>query len=370
MMKQISKLIPIQILIQICLIPISITIARPTILQEQTLSYHQGFLQGIYVGWESFLGLAGYYEEAQVSEGVAQQKLIIDPEEEENQTTIQVVGLGLGRTGTTSLVMALEILGYMVVHDDEQTEITDLYAAEEREEIDMDEFHEILGLRGFNATVKTAGMWWVKRHPEVKAILTVRDTPDKYVDSWLVAAPFVELLYKRPFCWLNTVEELLPSFEQEFRGETTDGNPDRFLDRETLRENYIDYLEDVQEKIPEDRLLVFNVKEGWEPLCKFLNKPVPEGIPFPHVHTRAKLEGEMWFLWLVTWIWPLGISLPLALVLYLLKRTKGYRSLFGRIRIPMFVLVCSILLFVILPETVLDPEWDEDDDDDDWEDEM
>ena len=33
--------------------------------------------------------------------------------------------------------------------------------------------------------------------------------------------------------------------------------------------------------VPKENLLVWNVKDGWEPLCNFLGKPVPEG-PLPH----------------------------------------------------------------------------------------
>ena len=51
--------------------------------------------------------------------------------------------------------MALEMLGYVVVHDDEETELTDLFSAAEKEEIDSDEYHQILGLRGYNASFKT-----------------------------------------------------------------------------------------------------------------------------------------------------------------------------------------------------------------------
>jgi len=345
--------------------------SRPTILNEQTLSYHQSFLSGVYVGFESFLALTGFYEEDAVSKSVQEETLIIDAEEEENQTTIQIVGIGLGRTGTTSLVVALEILGYTVVHDDEQTELTDLFAAEERGDIDMDTFHDILGLRGFNATLKTAGHNWVAKHPEVKAILTVRDTPDKYVDSWLVAAPFIDMLYKRPFCWFSTVDELLPSLESEFREETTGGNPLDFLDRETLKDNYIEYINEVQHSIPSDRLLVFNVKQGWEPLCQYLNKSIPEGIPFPHVHTRAKLEGEMWFLRIITYIWPLFISLPMALILFLLrrftmrnsKRKHGYYWGLLQVNIVSFIVAVSAVAYFCLPATDLTLD---DDDDDDW----
>ena len=40
---------------------------------------------------------------------------------------------------------------------------------------------------------------------------------------------------------------------------------------------------------PAERLLVFNVAEGWEPLCRFLEKPVP-ATPFPRSHSR----DEFW----------------------------------------------------------------------------
>ena len=302
--------------------------ARPEILQEQELGHYRSFFDGAYVGFTSLLALMGYYEEEEVKLGLKTDSLIIDPEDEENQTEIKIVGLGLGRTGTTSLVVALEILGYAAVHDDEQTELTDLYAAEDREEIDMDEFHEILGLRGYNATFKTAGCHWVERHPEVKAILTVRDDPDKYVDSWLVAAPFVEILERRPFRWMATVDELMESFESEYKMETTGGHPENFLDRDALRQNYVEYVNAVQESIPSERLLTFNVKQGWGPLCKYLGHPIPEGIPFPHVHTRAKLQGEMDFLRMITWIWPLAIALPLIFIAMVLKWFRSV-SLFG-----------------------------------------
>merc|ERR1740139_460550 len=236
----------------------------------------------------------------------------INPVAERDQTTIQVAGLGLGRTGSTSLVVALEMLGYLVVHDDEQTETTDLYQANEEDEIDLDEMNSILGQRGFNATFKTASYDWVARHPEIQAILTVRDRPEDYVESWLVAAPFVRLLERAPYRWMPTVQVLMPDFEEEYRGETTDGDPTNYLDRDTLRATYVTYNDKARAAVPAGRLLVFNVKEGWGPLCAYLGRPVPAGIPFPHVHTRAKLQGEMYFLELVTWIWPLAILLPLA----------------------------------------------------------
>lgn len=296
-----------------------VALARPSNLQEQNDAYWKNMFVGTFDGFETLLALMGYYEEEEVKESLNSGELNISEEDEDDQTTIQIVGLGLGRTGTTSLAIALEILNYTVIHDDEQTENTDLYDAEETEEIDMDEMHEILGLRGFNVTFKTAGHHWVARHPEVKAILTVRDNPDKYVDSWLLAAPFMSIMEKRPFRWMPTVKALMPSFVNEYKDETTNFNRGKYLDRETLRTNYENYLQTIQDAVPSERLLIFNVKQGWEPLCTFLGRPIPEGILFPHVHTRAKLQGEMWFLELITWIWPLALFLPLVSIIIVMK---------------------------------------------------
>jgi len=313
----------ITVAVSLTLIDFPSTSARPTNLQEQKQANWKSSLEGYYVGFTTLLSLMGYDEDEEVKDymnGGKERELKIDAmENEDDQTTIQIVGLGLGRTGTTSLAIALEILNYTVVHDDEQVELTDVLDAHEEDDINDNELHDILGLRGYNVTFKTANYSYVVQHPEVKAILSIRDTPDKYVDSWLLAAPFMTMLEKRPYCWMRTVQALIPSFEAEYKHETTGGKPEDYLDRETLRANYVSYNRKVQDAIPADRLLVFNAKQGWEPLCEFLGIPVPVGIPFPHVHTRAKLLGEMQFLELITWIWPLAGLLPLVCIIVIHK---------------------------------------------------
>lgn len=39
--------------------------------------------------------------------------------------------------------------------------------------------------------------------------------------------------------------------------------------------------------------LEYNVKDGWEPLCKFLGKPIPEGEPFPRLNEMAEFEKRL-----------------------------------------------------------------------------
>jgi hypothetical protein len=52
-------------------------------------------------------------------------------------------------------------------------------------------------------------------------------------------------------------------------------------------DRHIDYLE---RTVPKDRLVYFDVKEGWEPLCKALDVPVPHGVEFPRMNDGAAME--------------------------------------------------------------------------------
>jgi hypothetical protein len=50
------------------------------------------------------------------------------------------------------------------------------------------------------------------------------------------------------------------------------------------------YHDEVKRTVPADRLLVWSVEEGWEPLCEFLDVPVPD-TPFPRLNDSAQF-GE------------------------------------------------------------------------------
>ena len=44
---------------------------------------------------------------------------------------------------------------------------------------------------------------------------------------------------------------------------------------------------------PKDKLLVYNVKQGWEPLCKFLEVKTPSE-PFPHINAGGKMVADLY----------------------------------------------------------------------------
>ncbi len=72
-------------------------------------------------------------------------------------------------------------------------------------------------------------------------------------------------------------------WERMFRG--------RFEDRAFAIEAFNRHNEQVRRDIPADRLLVYEIRQGWEPLCAFLGLPVPEGKPFPHLNDAAEFRA-------------------------------------------------------------------------------
>jgi len=64
----------------------------------------------------------------------------------------------------------------------------------------------------------------------------------------------------------------------------------KFADKPAALEIFHQWNEDVKAYVPAERLLVFDVHDGWEPLCAFLGVPVPDE-PFPHLNdTQSFLD--------------------------------------------------------------------------------
>jgi hypothetical protein len=207
---------------------------------------------------------------------------------------IQVIGAGLGRTGTLSLKSALEELGFIKCYhmievlarmDDART----WDAASRGEPVDWDRLFD-----GYRATVDWPGCSFyrelLQQYPEAKVILTVRD-PERWYDSahqtiYFVRHAFPEwtgLIFPRMRVFRRMLDRII--WDGMFRG--------RFEDRAVAIEAFNRHNEQVRRDVPADRLLVYEVREGWEPLCSFLGVPVPEGKPFPHLNDSAEFRARI-----------------------------------------------------------------------------
>jgi hypothetical protein len=206
---------------------------------------------------------------------------------------IQVIGAGLGRTGTLSLKAALEELGFAkcyhpleVLASLDQARTWD--AAARGEPVDWDRL-----FAGYRATVDMPGCVFyrelMEKYPEAKVILTVRD-PERWYDSVRQTIHFASNMYPR---WAVMLSPRMRVFQRMldrlwdrlFRG--------RFVDRAYAIEVFNRHNEQVRRNVPADRLLVYEISQGWGPLCAFLGVPAPEGKPFPQLNDTAAFRAKL-----------------------------------------------------------------------------
>ena len=212
--------------------------------------------------------------------------------------TIQIIGAGFGRTGTLSLKSALETLGYRkcyhmieLLQHPEQIQVWEQLSA--GEPIDW----EFL-FTGYQAIVDFPGNRYylelIQAYPEAKVILTFRD-PESWYESTLKTVyragptPMQKLMMALQLPFSPRSRQIVRVFQfanrvwqQDFQG--------KFEDKDFAIAVFNYHLEQVQQKVPAERLLIYQVKEGWEPLCRFLGQPIPDQ-PFPHLNERANF-GE------------------------------------------------------------------------------
>ncbi len=204
--------------------------------------------------------------------------------------TIKVIGAGFGRTGTKSLQVALEALGFapcyhMTTLFEHPKQSSTWRAATAGKPVDWETF-----LAGYQATVDWPGCTFYQEmmaaFPDAKVLLNVRE-PEKWYES---AASTIYgatrglpsfVRYIRPAI-ANVVEMV-----NELIWQKTFDN--RFADRAHAIAIFNAHNEKVQRVVPPERLLVYTVKEGWEPLCRFLDVPVPDK-PFPHLNDAAEFQ--------------------------------------------------------------------------------
>ncbi len=200
---------------------------------------------------------------------------------------MKIIGAGVGRTGTYSLKLAINQLGLGPCHHMEEV----LHNMNVQVPLWVDatagtpNWTAIYG--GYESAVDwpTAGFFRELNaaYPDAKFILTVRSP-----ESW--AASFSETIYKLLAGKDDAPPEMRDWLDMGSAVIAKTGFP-MGLDMEGLSSAFEAHNEAVKAEIPTDRLLVYEVKSGWDPLCEFLDVPAPSD-PFPRTNNRA----EFWDL--------------------------------------------------------------------------
>jgi hypothetical protein len=242
---------------------------------------------------------------------------------------VKVIGAGFGRTGTMSLKVALEALGFGPCYH-----MTEVFAHPEHAAFwisawrgEPAEWDGVLG--GYEAAVDWPACTFyeelMERHPDAKVILSVRD-PERWYES--VRNTIYELSVVIPRHPIYRIGYKLVSFfvlrgpgnrnltdEIIWQG-TFDGT---FEDKHHAIEVFERHNAEVRRRVPKDRLLLYDVKAGWGPLCEFLGVEEPEE-PFPRTNDAAEMRRRLRGVKAISIAVPVTLTLLAGAALALLRR--------------------------------------------------
>ncbi|XP_078489206.1 uncharacterized protein LOC100184759 [Ciona intestinalis] len=217
---------------------------------------------------------------------------------------MKVICAGFPKTGTKTMYAALRELGYSVYDFDEnfwflrRDWMKILSGQSEDPELWREMYSDVDAV-----TDLPASFFWREIHrafPDAKIVLTLREDSSTWLDSMNHQIQVLENNFIfRLMCfvcptaiWMrfmvNAIGKVVfnsaPIWPWQW-------NYVRRSNGVRMKEVYDKHNENVLQFAPKDKLLVFRCQEGWSPLCKFLNKPIPDK-PFPHKNIRGGVVAE------------------------------------------------------------------------------
>jgi hypothetical protein len=201
--------------------------------------------------------------------------------------TIQLIGAGLGRTGTMSLKLALEqLLGGTCHHMMEvfghPDEIPVWHAAMRGEPVDFAEL-----LAGYEAIVDYPGaaVWrgLAAAFPDAPILLSTRSSAQTWYDS-AAATIFASRNWETADDTARRQRAMIATMFDLSLGADLD-------DADAVMAAYDAHNAAVRAEVPADRLFEYQPGDGWAPLCAALGVPIPD-IDFPHENTREQFRAR------------------------------------------------------------------------------
>lgn len=257
-----------------------------------------------------------------------------------------VIGAGPGRTGTASLSMALENLGYKTFHMKElmmgradPVPWFELAEAARSDDADPERVRRLAARaarsmieQGYTANTDFPSVFvyeaLLEAVPDAKVVLSVRKSGRAWSESvsYTIGRMGPILHNKRPFkylsYWSRFSADLNPWFFESM-GVADVGTlaPEAVLDRDALARAHDDWIARVKATVPADRLLVHQSKDGYRPLCDHLGVP-PDRCPpdYPYINDQFQMRVLLSGLVAINYaFWP-AVLLALFLVIFLARR--------------------------------------------------
>jgi Sulfotransferase domain len=213
---------------------------------------------------------------------------------------MRVIGAGLPRTGTLSQKVAWEMLGfgpcYHMVNVLGDLDLVPAWRAAYEGAPAWESIFE-----GYEATVDWPGSYYYRElmevYPDAKVILSTRDPEawERSMRDTIWGLFYGDILIRdlsSARCrvdpkWGAYIELMQEMWHRS--GLIADGAQTTSASMRGALERY---HEEVKRTVPADRLLVWSVGDGWEPLCRFLDVPVPEA-PFPRLNDSREFTERL-----------------------------------------------------------------------------
>jgi len=208
---------------------------------------------------------------------------------------IKIIGAGFPRTGTTTLKKALETLGYNKTYH-----FKDLIANpkklkywQELENKSLTNFDALFD--GFQATVDFPGYPYYKilleKYPNAKVILTKRNFESWYESTlktvWQAGPQtiFAKIIMLAKMAFNQSLRDTFKCIKfmrNTYLNKQFNNNFSSKLNAEKI---FFKHIDDVIKHVPKNQLLIYEVSDGWQPLCDFLEIQIPSE-PFPHLNKK------------------------------------------------------------------------------------
>lgn len=240
-----------------------------------------------------------------------------------------------------SLTLALEELGIPTLHTQHLYEHDDIFDMWESEVFQPSLQEEKAGLRspdfsvitrnGYEATMDfPMALYYEQIHeqfPDCKFILTSRDNSETWFKSWDMLAKTITEPTRRFGTIIGNVKRINMYLKWLFAMVNRDNiyltpqSPTPIQNKQAAIASYEDHNRRVREYIPADQLLEYSVKDGWEPLCDFLEIEECPTTPFPKSNSARSLHAQTMFAMIL----PISIALFITFYLFsaIVQRCTG-----------------------------------------------
>jgi len=211
--------------------------------------------------------------------------------------SIKIIGAGFPRTGTMTMKKVLEQLGFNQTYHwrDLIANPQKLALWKQLQSTGTTDWSRLFA--GFQASVDFPGYPFYQemmdQYPDAKVILTTRPFEDWYtsvistiwerkVQADQQPKDLNQLLDKEKQIELCALWMRKTFLNDQFNG--------KFLDKPVAEKAFYQHHKEVMENVPKEKLLVYEVKDGWQPLCDFLQLSIPE-MDFPHLNKKEDFHA-------------------------------------------------------------------------------